>query len=232
MIGTHQNKRRTPTCASGLVTLRWRRGIFALIGLGLFLGMGCRGKDAGGGVAKTTDPLMGGPQARIPAQNLPIPGTGTAGTRGRSDPLLGAPTGRPGDKVGAGYSNDPERWKGIYIPDSASTPASLAGRMAPDDEGLKIEPAGGVVRQPATASPAASIPPTREQLPDSIVRELQNYGVKPGDYQLASKAGVGYVFQADIAINGDGAKRRYTDTAPTPTEAARKVLESVKADRR
>jgi hypothetical protein len=172
-------------------------------------------------MTKGNDPLVMGP-GRIPKQNIPIPERGTAGKE-RPDPLLGSPAGRAGDtKTGASYNSDPERWKGgPFIPGMGSTPAALAGR-ARDDEGLKIESAEGVVRPTGGTLPANDT--------DSLLAELQKYGVKQGDYGFDREGG-NAVFRARVPIGNDRV-RGYTGQGPTPADAVRQVLESVKSDRR
>ena len=87
---------------------------------------GCKSKDGGSPVAKIRDPLVYGPN-RIPPQNVPVPDRDGVGSKGTADPLIGSPTAASGDKNGVGYSDDPERFKGTYIPSESSTPAALAG---------------------------------------------------------------------------------------------------------
>src|SRR5260221_113392 len=97
------------------------------VALALCLAAGCKDKSTTGGIART-DPLMGG--SRIPPQNVPVPDRGTAGGNKAKpfDPLM-TPVGNKDTKSGAGYTEDPQRWKGgPYTPGSGSVPASLAGR--------------------------------------------------------------------------------------------------------
>ena len=118
-----------------------RRGLGLAALVAMLAVVGCKSRDGKGGMfssgpSRNADPLVVGP-GRIPKQNLPVPGRDTAG-KGRTDPLLGSPTGRTVDRRG-GYTSDPERWKnGPYLPGPDGTPASLAARTRDDDEGLKI----------------------------------------------------------------------------------------------
>ena len=82
-------------------------------------------RAAGG---KSRDPLVYGPN-RIPPQNVPVPDRGGIGAKGtKTDPLIDAPTGRPGDKT-ASATRRPERFKGPYIPGPGSTPAARGQRQ-------------------------------------------------------------------------------------------------------
>jgi hypothetical protein len=199
------------------------RRLVGTLALGALLAaVGCKSKDGGSGggsMTKGNDPLVMGP-GRIPKQNIPIPERGTAGKD--RDPLLGSPAGRAGDnKTGASYNADPERWKGPYIPGAGSTPAALAGRGR-DDEGLRIESAGGGVRPAGGALPAGDT--------DALLAELQKYGVKRGGYGF-DRDGGNAIFRARVPI-GDDRVREYTGQGPTPAEAVRQVLDQVKSDRR
>src|SRR5262245_53557166 len=102
---------------------RMRMCVAIVCAAGLFVLVGCKSADKeakGAGVARGKDPLVHGP-TRIPHQNLPIPDRAT-GPKGKPDPLV-TPTGG-----NAKYSDDPERFKGTFIPGKASTPAALAGK--------------------------------------------------------------------------------------------------------
>lgn len=195
----------------------------------LALFAGCKSKD--GGTASTTkprDPLVYGP-TRIPQQNLPVPDRGGIGAKGKSDPLIGSPTGKPSDKNGVGYSDDPERFKGTFIPGAGSTPAALAGKPRDGDE-LKIDDgARGVPLQPAGGTL-----PTGGQEPaavDGLFSELEKYGVKREDRSLTRDNGQ-YVFKASVPISGNGAKRQYEGVGATANEAVKGVLDQVIADRK
>ena len=199
---------------------RWLFGPVAFV----VLVAGCKSKDGGptaGGTRPNSDPLVVGP-GRIPKQNIPIPGrdTGTAGIKG--DPLLGAPTSRPGARTG--YADDPNRWKqGPYVPGPGGTPAALASRPADDGEGLRIDtvvPAGGAPapREPA-AAPAAAYP------------ELAALGVKRDDVAV-SRDGGQVTVTARLQLDKDGRGRGYTGSGPTEAAAVRQVVDQIKADRR
>src|SRR3954470_23755645 len=103
--------RRNGTLGSG------NRRVF-LLGVclvGLLALVGCKStKEApgGSGVSRPkdkNDPLVHGPTSRIPRQDLPVPDRAT-GPKGKADPLT-TPTGGK-----AGYTDDPDRFKGTYIP--------------------------------------------------------------------------------------------------------------------
>ncbi|MDB5309503.1 MAG: hypothetical protein JWO38_3705 [Gemmataceae bacterium] len=195
----------------------------------LLVAAGCRSKDgSGGGSSRASDPLVVGP-GRIPKQNIPIPDRGgTAGGKTRDDPLLGSPTGRPGDRTGAGYTDDPERWKGgPYKPGLGGTPAALAGRPKDDGEGLKIDalpggvpltPVGGVM--PGGPDPAG--------ISDPLLGQLARYGVKRGDYSVSHDNGQ-VVIRVKVPISSDGPVRSYAGVGPTEAEAVKQVVDQIKA---
>ena len=187
--------------------------------------VGCKHKDGPLAAAppKSHDPLMAGP-GKIPKQNIPVPDRAgvIGGGKSKPDPLLGAPTGKT-----AGYSDDPNRWKGgPHVPGESTTPAALAGRPKDDGDGLKIEtpgvplrPAGGLL--PEAAPPAAG---------DPRYAELFREGVKPGGYNLVGQSGR-YLLEANVPWP-DGTTRRFTGTGPTETDAIRQVLDQIKAERK
>ncbi len=202
-------------------------GLVALVAL-----VGCKSKDGGGSAGGGgRDPLVYGPN-RIPPQNVPLPERGGVGVKGtKGDPLLERPVGK-GDKSGVGYTDDPARFKGIYVPGPGTTPAALAGKLKDGDE-LKIDtpdnrvplqPAGGVV---PSAGPAGS--GDAGSGVETLFRELEKYGVKREDRYLGREDGK-YVFRASVPIGGSGAKRQYTGVGDTPTDAVKQVLDGVTSD--
>ena len=178
---------------------------------------GCKSSGGGdGGSGRGRDPLVYGPN-RIPPQNVPVPDRGGIGSKGKTDPLIGAPTGKPLDKSGVGYSDGPERFKGPVVPGPGTTPAALAGKK--DGDELKIDgsenrvplrPAGGV-------TPTAGVGPASEFAGgaeagggvDALFGELEKYGVKRDDRSLGRESGQ-YLFRASVPISGNGARRQYT----------------------
>jgi len=200
--------------------VRVRRRVPVALFAALLVAVGCKSKEVGGGSGGNEplpDPLVPGP-GRIPKQNLPVP-----------DPLLGEPTGRPGARTGAGYTDDPARWKnGPYTPDKAATPAALAGRPKDDGEGLRIDAPGGVKLTPAGG---AFAPPETATASDPLYAELGRYGVKRGDYTIARESGQ-VVVRVKVPISGSGATRGYAGVGPTETEAVKQVLAQVAADRK
>lgn len=219
---------------------RWLRRYFAIGFVAVLLALvGCKSKEGsvkglggGGGPTPSKDPLVVGP-GRIPKQNLPVPDRGTAGAKGREDPLLGSPTSRPGgERTGAGYTDDPERWKkGPYIPGPGSTPASLAGRPKNDDDGLKIEGTGGTPLTPAGGRvPADLEPSTGGAGTNSLYTELARYGVKRGDYSHTIQDGQ-YLFQVRVPISGSGATRQYNGVGASLTDAIQQVIDQLKVER-
>ncbi|HJZ59716.1 MAG TPA: hypothetical protein VKE74_32535 [Gemmataceae bacterium] len=208
-------------------TARWLRRL-AVVLLGLAVAAGCKGKDGTGGLAKGPDPLMGGP-GRIPPQNVPVPDRGTAGTKGKSDPLIAAPTSRPGDRTGAGYTDDPARWKGApYVPNMGSTPAALAGQRR-DGEELKIESPGVPLRPAGGTLPAPDADLAAEA--DTQLQQLREYGVAKGSYSFTRENGQ-IVFRANVPNPTTGATSGLTGVGATPAEAVKQVLDQAKSQRR
>lgn len=218
----------TTTCLPARTPFR-----LAIAGLAVLLALavGCKSKD-GGSAASTTkprDPLVYGP-TRIPQQNLPLPDRDGIGTKGKTDPLIGSPTGKPGDKTGVGYSDDPSRFKGTFIPGAGSTTAALAGKSRDGDElkiddtekGVPLRPAGGVL-PPGSSTSGGGV--------DALFTELEKYGVKREDRSLSRENGQ-YNFRARVPISGNGAKREYNGVGATAEEAVKQVLDHVIADRK
>src|SRR5579872_5301381 len=148
------------------------------IGLALLFSLvGCKSSNSDSST-RNGDPLVSGP-SRIPAQNIPVPDRGIGANGKLPDPLLGSPTGKPQDKSGVGYTDDPSRFKNGYIPSPSSTPAALAGHMKDSDE-LKID--GNENRVPLQQ--AGAVVPTKPSEPaptpalEAIYRELEKYGWK------------------------------------------------------
>ena len=213
-------------CAAGFVAL------FALTG--------CKSTKDGGNATttggKSRDPLVYGPN-RIPPQNVPVPDRGAVGAKGtKSDPLLERPVSKNGDKTGVGFSDDPSRFKGTYIPGVGSTPAALAGHKG-DGDALKIDtPDGNDTRVPLRPGgggggvmPAAAIE-TGDAL-QPLYEELAKYGAKREDMQLSQENGQ-HVFRASVPISGSGAKSEYSGIGTTPSAAVKQVIDQVLADRR
>ena len=206
---------------TGRLARRWVACVCAVALLAL---VGCKSDKpdptAGTGVSRGKDPLVHGP-TRIPRQDLPLPDRAT-GPKGKPDPLT-TPTGGK-----AGYSDDPERFKGTFIPGKTSTPAALAGRVK-DDEGLRIDspgvpltPVGGVLTGGALEAPEGV---------SLLYAQLDKYGVKPEDRSLEREDGK-YVFRASVQISGNGARRQYTGISPTAPEAVKQVIDQVASDRK
>ena len=206
--------------AHTLLTCRTlRRWAFALGATGLLALAGCKTdkETQGTGVGRKNDPLVYGP-SRIPRQDLPLPDRDRGiGNKGKTDPLT-TPTGGRNDKA-AGYSDDPERWKGTVLPGKSTTPASLAGR-ANDGEELKIE-APGVPLQPA----GGALPAEASEGVSQLYDRLERVGVKREDRSLERTNGQ-YVFRASI-LNTRGAKTQYTGEAETAYDAVKQVVDQV-----
>lgn len=202
---------------------------------GLLALSGCKSRDGGGNVSggaapsKVRDPLVYGPGARIPPQNVPLPERGGIGSKGR-DPLT-TPTGKSGDKTGVGYSDGPDRFTGGYNPGPSTAPASLAGKNN-DPEELKIDTPDNRVplRQTGAVMPAGEIEPATPGL-EPLFTELAKYGVTRADRSLMQENG-DYTFRASVPISGNGAKRQYTGLGKTGNEAVKQVLDQVVADRK
>lgn len=195
--------------------------------------VGC--KNSGGGVfgrrsnpdgslMSRGDPLLGG--ARIPPQNLPVPGREGYGARERRDPLLGSPAARDGDDKQAGQGGS----KGSAIrrptkdepfrPGPGTTNAALAGHLAPDDT-LSI----GDRRAPGRT--ASQI---RDDSPEFVraAEELRRLGATVGD---PTRVGNGYEVRASVPLGDAGVVRQYTGAGPTAAAAAKQALDQIRADK-
>jgi hypothetical protein len=209
------------------ITRRGYSGAAFCVVLALVVLAGCKSTKEGApgaGVGRGKDPLVAGPNL-IPKQNVPLPERGM-GTKGKPDPLLGNPTGNSGEKIG--YSADPERFKGTFIPGKPSTPAALAGKIKDGEElkietpGVKLVPAGGA-ELPESPNPAESV--------DPLYTELKHYGVESNHRSLVREDGQ-WVFRASVPLTGEGARREYSGVGATPAQAVKSVLEQIKTDRR
>jgi hypothetical protein len=199
-----------------------------LVAAVLIGGAGCKSKD-GGGIGKGSDPLFGN---RIPKQNIPLPDRGgTAGVKGRGDPLLGSPTGGTRANSG-GYTDDPERFrKGPYIPGPGGSPAALAGRTRDDGDGLKIESPGGVPLTPSGGVLTGIAPDaTAAAVNDPALGELAQVGVKRGDASI-ERVGGQVVVRVKVPTAA-GPVRGYTGQAATEAAAVKQVVDQIKADRK
>jgi hypothetical protein len=199
----------------------WMAGV-CLVGL-LELA-GCKSDKTSPGATgvsrtKDKDPLVYGP-TRIPKQDLPVPDRAT-GPKGGSDPLT-TPTGGK-----AGYTDDPERFKGTYIPGKGSTPAALAGRIKDGDE-LKIESPGVPLTPAGGTLPAGSLEAPADVEP--LYAQLDKFGVKRED-RFLERSGTQWEFRASLVISSTGAKRQYVGVGPTAAEAVQRVLDQLKTEK-
>jgi hypothetical protein len=223
-----------------LVRLAFAAGFAAVLAL-----TGCKSTKDGGSATTAggkRDPLVYGP-TRIPPQNVPLPDRGAVGAKGpKSDPLLDRPVGRGSERSGVGYSDDPSRFKGTYIPGPGTTPAAMAGNGVSDelkidgsenpDNRVPLRPVGGV--RPAggvgTGS-AGGAGELGEGGLQALYADLAKYGAKRDDMRLSQENGR-HVFRASVPISGSGAKCEYTGVGATPAEAVKQVLDQVIADRK
>lgn len=200
--------------------------------VGASLAAGCKSKDTNGGVARgagggsRSDPLLTGP-GRIEPQNLPLPERGGTANGRRGDPLLGSPTGRPNNER-SGYTDDPERFKGTYIPGPGSVPAYLSGRSRDGDE-LKIErPDPGPVSPASASLPPAAIP-SGGATSGARLSSLEEMGLRRGDYTVEQDAG-GVTLRVRRELPGGGV-RQYTERGATEAEAVANMISQLKGDR-
>lgn len=207
------------------LTPRLRAWVAVVCASGLLALVGCKtDKEAKGtGVSnnKNKDPLVHGP-TRIPRTDLPIPDRATGPKGGKVDPLT-MPTGGK-----ASYTDDPERFKGTFIPGVGSTPASLAGRLK-DGEELKIE-SPGVTLTPASGTLTGGTLTPPEGV-EPLFAELEKFGVTREDRTL-EREGAGWAFRASVPISGNGARRQYTGNAASAPAAVKQVLDQIAADRK
>ena len=198
-----------------------RRWVAVACAAGLIALSGCKhDKQANGtGVSRgKNDPLFASGPNLIPRQNVPIPDRAT-GPSGRRDPLVSPTGGKPGEKVG--YTDDPERFKGTYIPGKPSTPAALAGRIK-DGEELKIDDTGGVPLTPAGGPlPGGALPAPTGVEP--LYAQLEKLGVKREDRSLVRENGK-WVFRASVVRTAEGAKTQYSGQGNSAYEAVRQVV--------
>ncbi|MBA4068140.1 MAG: hypothetical protein C0501_31455 [Isosphaera sp.] len=193
---------------------------------------GCKSKDGGGGglfgstPPRERDPLVYGPN-RIPPQNVPVPDRGAVGAKGKGDPLT-TPVGKA-DKSGAGYSDDPERFKGVYTPRIGTTPSGLAGNYKDEQLGIDdradrvpLRKVGDGVR------PAGNVEAAGEGL-EALYAELERFGVKRAEQKLERADDGGYVFRAAVPFKG--ARKEFSGVGATAAAAVRQVLDQVVADR-
>jgi hypothetical protein len=183
-----------------------------------------RRSNPDGSLTSRGDPLLGG--ARIPPQNLPVPGREGYGSRERRDPLLGSPAARDGSAERAG--KDGAKGSAIrrptkdepFRPGPGTTNAALAGHLAPDDTlsiGDRRTP-GRTTSQPRDDGPEF----------DGIADELKRLGATAVD---SARVGSGYEVRASVPLNDAGGVRQYTGAGPTAAAAARQVLDQLKSDR-
>lgn len=201
----------------------------------------------GGGIA-SSDPLLGG--ARIPPQNLPVPGKDSYGSRGTRDPLLISPTGledrgqkatqqnpdKPTNSKGDGTAaSRPRSRREPWRPGLEATNAALAAGLRPDDSTLSIGD-----RRPVGATASTSVPLRPRAVPtsattespngyESLIAALKQTGAK---WEPPMRDGDGYVMRADLPVSSDtpGLVRRYEGAGPTPAAAAQQLLDQIRSD--
>lgn len=202
------------------------RSVACMIGFAALLPLvGCKTKE--GSATRGNDPLVAGPN-RIPPQNIPVDRGGVG--RGKTDPLLGGPTGNSGDRTGVGYSDDPARFKNGFVVGASTTPAALTSNLK-DDDALKIDGRDTRVPLQQTGAVLPTWPKEGGSGVDALYLELAKYGVKKEDRTLGQENGK-YVFRANVPISGNGAKKQYNGAGTTATEAVKQALDQVSADRR
>ena len=205
---------------------RVRAWVVVVCAASLCVLVGCKtNKDVQGTGAsnpKNKDPLVHGP-TRIPRQDLPVPDRATGPKGGKVVDPLTMPTGTGGK---ASYTDDPERFKGTFIPGIGSTPAALAGRIK-DGEELKIDSPGVTLTPAGGAFPGNTLTPPEGVEP--LFGQLEKYGVKREERAL-EREGAGWVFRASVPLGGNGARRQYTGAGTTAAEAVKQVLDQIATD--
>jgi hypothetical protein len=197
----------------------------------LFALVGCKSGGSDNS-SRNGDPLVSGP-SRIPAQNIPVPDRGIGSNGKLPDPLLGSPTGKPQDKNGVGYTDDPSRFKNTYIPGPNSTPAALAAHLKDGDE-LKIDGSENrtPLQQAGAVLPAKPVEQGVSAALSAIYQDLEKYGCKREDRSIAQENGE-YVFRASVPREGGvGAKLLVTGVGRTPEDAAKQALDQIQLDRK
>ena len=211
-----------------------RRRMFAVCLLAAFVVAGCKTRNgavsSGDGQTKQRDPLVYGP-TRIPPQNVPLPERGGIGTTGR-DPLT-SPVGKTTDRTGVGYTDDPERFRGTFVPRMNSTPGALAGNFKDEELGIRDTDPRAPLRPAGATIPAAGPgePPAGGEV-DALLAQLEKYGSKRDRRTLERREDGTYDFWASVPISGNGAVRQYQGVGATAAEAVKQVLDQVVADRK
>ena len=196
---------------------------------------GCRHSNGAGvpSASPRNDPLLSG--ARIPPQNLPVPGRDGYANRDKKDPLLGTPT-KTDDKqdrsvpVKGQEKNLPDNGSAKaprepYRPGPSSTTAALAGRLPYDDTTLSIgdrRPASQLASQPKSGNTEADF--------DRVTGLLKKMGAT---WEPVTTENGQSVFRVDVPIDPDqpGRIRRYEGVGPTPATAAEQALQQIRGDR-
>jgi hypothetical protein len=183
-----------------------------------------RRSNPDGNLMSRGDPLLGG--ARIPPQDLPLPGREGYGARERRDPLLGSPAARDG--TGERASKEGSKGSAIrqptkdepFRPGPGTTNAALAGHLVPDDT-LSI----GDRRTPGRT---ASQPRDNGAEFDRLTEDLRRLGAT---VSTPERTGNGYEVRASVPLGDAGRVRQYTGTGPTAAAAAQQVFEQIQSDR-
>jgi hypothetical protein len=199
-----------------------RRGVVVVCAVALVVLAGCKStKEANGtNVSRDkNDPLFASGANLIPKQNVPVPDRATGSKGTKPDPLTS--TSPTGGKVG--YTDDPDRFKGTYIPGKGSTPAALAARVK-DSEELKIADTGVTLTQAGGTLPGNAIEPPEDVEP--LLTQLERFGVTRADRTLERENGK-FTFRASVPISSTGARRQYVGTASTAREAVKQVSDQI-----
>lgn len=245
---------RPPTRVSrsfrDLVRPRWSLAVCAAVGLlagckssksdgGLMRGMGMGGKT--GSLTSRGDPLLGG--ARIPPQNLPIPGRGESAQS--RDPLLGRPrtTGDTGTertaRGDAGKEQASIRRDDPYRPTKSQTNAALAGRIISPDDTLSI---GDRIPEVTPASGTDGPAPFRLPGGGTFIDGMASSEVAEALRKLGATAeppertANGFAIRVTVPIGQAGADgrpgliRQYEGIGPTAAAAAADALNQIRSD--
>jgi hypothetical protein len=244
MTASIPHTRNAPPAATGLPVPRgrMRAGRVAWLALALVLAAtGCKSSKGGGGGGDLTqsDPLMGG--SRIPPTSVPVPErNGLGNSRTRTDPLLGSPTGNtkkdPKSNTGATRTEDPDRWKGPFVPSQATTTAALTAKLRSDHSDLTIDepPAdanrGARLQLASGTAPIATNSQNFDQIPQVLQDDLSALGIRRGAYEIVKLPSGEFAMRAKVPTKSGGVTQ-YEEVGPTAAAAVQKLIDQIKSDR-
>lgn len=234
--------RNAPSARIGLPMPRGRAraGLFGMMAFALVFTAGCKSSRGGGSGANDQaqhDPLFG--KTLIPPTSVPVPekGAGVGSRNGRPDPLLGSPTGNTKDKkdkTGATRTEDPERWKGPFVPSQATTTAALTSTLRNDHSDLSVdeEPSrtGGARLQLASGSTVSGASGKNlDQIPPVLQEDLEALGIRRGQYEIVRLSTGDFSIRAKVP-NKTGGVTSYEEVGASAAAAVQRLLDQLKSE--